>query len=246
MSKTHVLGTSIFDPVLAEIVYRWFCPKDGLILDPFAGGSVRGIVAGYLGYRYIGIELRENQVKANNVQYESIIPNAPVEWINGDSRHVDTLIDKDVDFVFSCPPYGNLEKYSDLQEDLSTLDYPVFIVEYRDIISKTLSKLKNNRFACFVVGDFRDKKGFYNNFVSDTIAAFQDCGTILYNEAVLITMLGSLPIRVTKQFQSSRKLGKTHQNVLIFYKGDAGKIHDIMGDVGIEQDLTSETPTKIS
>ena len=33
-------GTSIFDPVLCEIAYRWFCPAGGTVLDPFAGGSV--------------------------------------------------------------------------------------------------------------------------------------------------------------------------------------------------------------
>jgi len=32
-------GTSIFDPVLCEIAYRWFCPQGGTVLDPFAGGS---------------------------------------------------------------------------------------------------------------------------------------------------------------------------------------------------------------
>lgn len=42
-------GTSIFDPVLCELAYSWFCPLDGKVLDPFAGGSVRGIVAAYLG-----------------------------------------------------------------------------------------------------------------------------------------------------------------------------------------------------
>ncbi|MGB3315839.1 MAG: DNA methyltransferase, partial [Albidovulum sp.] len=41
-------GTSIFDPVLCEIAYRWFCPQGGTVLDPFAGGSVRGIVASQL------------------------------------------------------------------------------------------------------------------------------------------------------------------------------------------------------
>lgn len=38
-------GTSIFDPVLCEILINWFCPKGGKILDPFAGGSVRGLVS---------------------------------------------------------------------------------------------------------------------------------------------------------------------------------------------------------
>ena len=84
--------------------------------------------------------------------------------------------------------------------------------------------LADDRFACFVVGDIRDKKGFYRNFVSDTIAAFHSVGAFLYNDAILITAVGSLPIRVARAFQSNRKLGKTHQNVLVFYKGDPGAI----------------------
>lgn len=31
-------GTSVFDPVLCELAYRWFSPRGGLVLDPFAGG----------------------------------------------------------------------------------------------------------------------------------------------------------------------------------------------------------------
>src|SRR5690348_7500784 len=58
-------GTSIFDPVLCELSYRWFCPPGGKILDPFAGGSVRGIVASCLGFEYTGVELRAEQVAAN-------------------------------------------------------------------------------------------------------------------------------------------------------------------------------------
>ncbi|MGB3312861.1 MAG: DNA methyltransferase, partial [Albidovulum sp.] len=61
-------GTSIFDPVLCEIAYRWFCPQGGTVLDPFAGGSVRGIVASQLGRAYVGIELRAEQVAANQAQ----------------------------------------------------------------------------------------------------------------------------------------------------------------------------------
>ena len=44
-------GTSVFDPVLCEIAYRWFMPAGGTVIDPFAGGSVRGIVASKLGAR---------------------------------------------------------------------------------------------------------------------------------------------------------------------------------------------------
>jgi hypothetical protein len=58
-------GTSIFDPVLCEVAYRWFSPPHGLVVDPFAGGSVRGVVASILGRRYAGIELRPEQIAAN-------------------------------------------------------------------------------------------------------------------------------------------------------------------------------------
>jgi DNA modification methylase len=231
-------GTSIFDPVLCELVYRWFCPQNGTILDPFAGGSVRGIVANYLGYHYTGIELRKEQVEANTPQGQNLCPNNPPAWINGDSRNINILTkNKQFDLVFSCPPYGDLEVYSDLENDLSTLPYKEFIQDYRVIIANCIKQLKDDRFACFVVGDFRDKKGFYNNFVADTITAFHDGGMTLYNEGILVTSVGSLPIRVTKQFQSGRKLGKTHQNVLVFYKGDPKNIKDVFGDVYIDDSL---------
>ena len=86
------------------------------------------------------------------------------------------------------------------------------------------SLLKENRFACFVVGDVRDKKGFYHGFVPDTIRAFEDAGAKFYNEMVLVNVAGSLPIRAGRQFNGGRKIGKMHQNVLVFYKGDPKQI----------------------
>ena len=214
-------GTSIFDPVLCELAYRWFCPDKGLVLDPFAGGSVRGIVASHLGRQYIGIDLRSEQTAANKEQADRIAKDPMPVWITGDSRNVETLCpDVKADLVFSCPPYADLERYSDDPSDLSTMDYPSFIEAYRAIVKASCAMLKPNRFACFVVGDVRDRKGFYRGFVSDTRQAFEDCGLHLYNDAVLVTAVGSLPIRVGKQFSGGRKLGKTHQNVLVFYNGD--------------------------
>jgi len=423
-------GTSVFDPVLSELIYRWFCPLGGKILDPFAGGSVRGIVAGYLGFGYVGIELRPEQVDANERQLgildkpivkeastgnvritisskwanhlfnctpeyikkhcrgrccqgsdKILISLLPMEaeaqegdghktengllladpgtgkcphklpnglcavhgtalkpfgciaspftlnsgntliirnryammkchgqgkpayetfrasldlilgydkaesvckklaagsgdikveitretydsiryldgvkhafplssrqklpaWIIGDSYNVQELARGEYDLIFSCPPYYDLETYSDLPGELSALGtYEDFIKAYRHIVEASVAMLKPDRFACFVVGDIRDKTGFYRNFVSDTIAAFQAAGAMLYNEAILITAVGSLPVRVNSQFQAFRKLGKTHQNVLIFYKGDPKQIRGFgeveVGDIEVQND----------
>jgi DNA modification methylase len=211
--------TSIFDPALCECIYRWFCPEGGQVVDPFAGGSVRGIVAGMLGRRYWGCDLRQEQIDANNEQADDIMPDVRPVWVCGDSREtLDTA--PEADLVFSCPPYGNLERYSDNPMDLSTMEWHTFRAAYGRIILKSIKRLKKDRFACFVVGDFRDKRGFYRDFVSSTISLFRDCGAELYNEAILVTSVGSASMRVTKQFEAGRKFAKTHQNVLVFCKGD--------------------------
>lgn len=216
-------GTSIFDPVLTELCYRWFCPPGGLILDPFAGGSVRGIVASVLGYRYEGFELRAEQVAANRQQAADICPdNSPV-WHVGDSAVEIPAWGGQADFLFSCPPYGDLEVYSDIPEDLSAMPHEAFLTAYRTVIAAAVERLAPDSFAVFVVGDYRCKKGFYRNFVGETVAAFEVAGARFYNEAILVTAVGSLPIRITKQFQAARKLGKTHQNILGFCKGDPKK-----------------------
>jgi len=227
-------GGSIFDPVLCELAYSWFSPPGGTVLDPFAGGSVRGIVASRLGRQYIGVELREEQVQANRTQGDDLCPDLPPVWITGDSRNIDRLCaDVEADFVFSCPPYADLEVYSDDPKDLSTLKYDQFRPAYFEIIAKACGRLKQDRFACFVVGDVRDKKGNYYNFVGDTIEAFRAAGLHYYNEAILVTSVGSLPIRVGRQFASGRKLGKTHQNVLVFVKGDGAKATKACGVVEV-------------
>jgi DNA modification methylase/ParB-like chromosome segregation protein Spo0J len=441
-TENMAAGTSIFDPVLCELAYRWFSPPDGVVLDPFAGGSVRGIVAAKTGRQYIGIDLSAMQIAANEQQWQVIRTSGPMllgdmvpikvsaasarllfhgcdpayirdvcharccesstsptgtmitihpreeytiqerggvvidgllqprkgekkcpfktgenlcslhftsdkpfgciaspftlhasgdtlivrnrykmlvcynndpkhgvpmpaykafrasldlifgkdeaericthfdngggditaqvtrqnydmlrdndaikkghtlddmpvehdgsqptpQWIVGDSRNIDTLCaDIQADLIFTCPPYYDLEVYSDNEHDLSTaFSYDDFLLSYRAILKQAIAKLKDNRFVCLVVGDIRDKKGFYRNFVSDTITACQDAGARLYNEAILVTSVGSLPIRVGKQFSSGRKLGKTHQNVLVFCKGDPIQAVKDCGPVVVE------------
>ena len=210
--------TSIFDPALCEVIYHWFCPKNGSILDPFAGGSVRGIVANYLNFNYTGIELRQEQVDSNREQGLDILPitNQP-NWYVGDSNKILNRFNKKFDFIFSCPPYGDLEKYSDLEDDISNMNYNQFYNIYKSIINKSCNLLKDNGFACFVVGEYRDKKGDYVGFVPDTIKAFQECGMKYYNEGILLNTIASASMRANGNMKS-KKLVKVHQNILIFKK----------------------------
>ena len=229
--ETGLSGTSIFDPVLAELCYRWFCPPSGTVLDPFAGGSVRGIVAGRLGRHYTGIDLRQRQIQANRSQAATICKGGIMpRWISGDSTDIAQLAKGTrADLLFTCPPYGDLERYSDNSADLSNMDYPLFIETLGKILAASCKLLWDHRFAVLVVGEIRGPDGAYRNFVGDTVELMQAAGLAYHNEGVLITMIGSLPLRVRAQFESSRKLGKSHQNVLVFCKGDARRATAAIG-----------------
>ena len=232
--------TSIFDPALCETLYRWFCPEGGTILDPFAGGSVRGIVAGKLGFSYVGNDLRPEQIEANRKQAAELMAEGepmPV-WSCGDSQDIDELAKGvQADFVFSCPPYADLEVYSDDARDISNMDYPEFLKAYRNIIAKTCAMLKEDAFACFVVSEVRSKRGEYYGFVADTVKAFEDAGLRYYNECILATSLGSAVVRCGNAMTATRKLTRVHQNILVFVKGDERKAAKKIGTYEMPEDF---------
>ena len=213
-------GTSIFDPALCEVIYHWFCKDGGRILDPFCGGSVRGIVASYLGYDYLGVDIRPEQIESNYEQAKEILKDKrkTPDWICGDSNEViEPMEETDFDLVFSCPPYADLEVYSQLEGDISNMSYDEFLIAYRSIIKKSCDKLKSGGYAVFVVGEVRGKNGNYIGFVPDTIKAFTDCGMGYYNEAILLNPVASASMRANNTMKSG-KLVKIHQNVLLFKK----------------------------
>lgn len=217
-SKSNV---SVFDPVLTELCCTWFCPPKGNILDPFAGGSVRGIVATELGFQYTGIDLSERQILANRKQSDK--PN----WIVGDSNQI-LLEDKTkYDFVFTCPPYHDLEIYSDHKDDLSNMDYSDFLSKLEVIISESELHLKDNRFFGIVVSEIRDltttrnyKIGKYKNFVSNIIRMCERKGLDFYNDMILFNSQHQASRTASTYFNRNRKIASVHQNILIFVKGN--------------------------
>lgn len=214
-------GTSNFDPVFAEIVYTWFCPDGGKILDPFGGEQTKGVVAGELGLSYRAVEIRQDQIDVNRskvAQYKD------VEYVCGDSNNIDTLIkENDFDLCFTSPPYYDLEVYS--KEDLSSLgSYEEFMRQYKNIFQKCYDKLKEDSFLVLKVGEIRNKKtGIYRGFVPDNIRVMNEIGWKFYNEIILATSIGTASLRANLSMRT-RKIVKRHQNVLVFYKGNPSNI----------------------
>ena len=232
-------GVSLLDPVLAELAVKWFAPKKAgnKCFDPFAGDTVFGFVAAYLKNEFTGIELRAEQAALNNARVEGM----QAVYHNDDGQNVTQHVEAGTqDLLFSCPPYFDLEVYSDLPNDASNQSsYKDFLAILENAFIGSIECLKDNRFAVIVCGDVRDKAGAYYKFPDDLKNIFTRNGMILYNELVLVEPLGTLPQRVTR-FMQNRKIGKCHQNVLVFYKGDTAAIKKEFINLTEQADYGSE------
>jgi DNA modification methylase len=179
-----------------------------------------------------GIELRQEQAYLNQQRCDE--SKLPCVYYTDTSENMDDYIENEsIDLVFSCPPYADLEVYSDDPNDLSNMSHDDFFMVYKRILQKTYSKLKNNRFAVIVMGEVRNKKGQYIGTIPKTIEIMESAGYKYYNEIILVNSVGTLALRSGKQMQASRKVGKIHQNVLVFVKGDASVAADELGEIEI-------------
>jgi hypothetical protein len=212
---------SILDSVLAEIVNKWFGLRKCNTFDCFAGDTVFGYVSSYLGNQFTGIELRESQANFNNERTKGL--NAI--YICDDGRNVLNHIEENSqDLLFSCPPYFDLEVYSDLPNDASNQkEYKDFINILDTAFTNSIKCLKENRFAVIVCGDVRDKNGNYFRFPDDIKNIFEKNNMSLYNELILIQSVGNGALRANR-YMGSRKVVKMHEQVLVFYKGNTREI----------------------
>lgn len=239
--KGFKTGTSVFDPVLAELAYIWFCPKGGKVLDPFAGGPPRGLVAAQLGLEYVGVDLSREQVELNwatGKAYQERWGVKPPAWMCDDSLfRMDYQPDAFYDMLFTCPPYYDLEKYSEDERDLSAMSMDAFDEVYSQILIKACRKLKQDRFAVVVVGSVRDKRGGLRDLRAVTCDAMAEAGLRTHSEAVLINSIGTAAIRAGYTFPRTRLLVRNHQEVLVFIKGSPNAAAKLCGEVDVASAL---------
>ena len=219
-------SVSILDPVLCEVVLDWFGPKtDGpkYAFDAFAGDTVFGYVSSFLGYNFTGIELRPEQVEINNERTKDFT----AHYICDDGQNVANHLEPESqDIFFSCPPYFNLEVYSDDPKDASNQSYAGFIDILDHAFTGAVKCLKKDRFAVVVMSNVRDDDGAYHDICGDITRIFEKAGCVLWNEIILLNVAGTAPMRA-RNGMKNRKVCRVHQEVLVYYKGDTNNIKDL-------------------
>jgi DNA modification methylase len=218
--KSIYTGThSVFPAPLMEMIIVRYAGKVGnTILDAFAGGPPRGLVSAIMGYKYTGIEIRREQIRENETTLSSLkIKGA--SYVLGDGRHLDGVGQYDV--AITCPPYFNLEQYSDNKDDLSNhSSYNEFNASMWLCANAHYNHLKPGAFVCIIVGLFRDKKtGELIDFPAHTVENFREAGFIYWQHIILSKNFASAAVRASNAWLG-HKLVPRHENLLIFRKPD--------------------------
>ena len=215
----HGGGVSVLDPCLSELIIKWFTPAGSTgnkTFDPFAGDTVFGFVSAYCGNEFIGTELRKEQADENNERTK----NLNATYYCDDGQNIGKYVKPESqDLLFSCPPYFDLEKYSDDPRDASNQDYEGFIKIIDNAFTAGIKALKQNRFAVVVMSNVRANNGAYHDICGDITRIFQREGMILYNELVLVNSLAGASLRAERNMRN-RKATRCHQEVLVYKKGD--------------------------
>ena len=188
----------------------------GRILDAFAGGPPRGLVSAIMGYQYVGFEIRQSQIDENiKVLKELSIEGA--EYICGDGRYLQPSEALGLfDVSLTCPPYHDLEVYSDRPDDLSNLEtYEQFNFAMYSTALAHRQLMKPGAFVCIVVGNFRNKTGELVDFRAHTVENFKEVGFIFHQDVILCKNWGSAAIRSTNAWKG-KKLIPLHEHLLIF------------------------------
>lgn len=205
---------SEFKPDIAYRIYEYWSNKGDLVLDPFMGRATRGIIAGYMERKYIGFDVVKEYVDLCSLKFSKY---ENVKAILGDGCLLSDIKEESIDFIFTCPPYWNLEKYKSCKNQLSDIkNYKDFLYQINLFCQNSYKVLKDNKFIVVVIADFhKNNQMFY--FHNDMINKLLEAG-FRGHDIVINKVYSPFAVFASKQNKQRHWVGKIHEYILIFRK----------------------------
>ncbi len=147
--------------VVRNLILRY--SKEGdYLLDPMIGGGTTAIECKLLNRNLLALDINPEAIELTKkaLEFESEYnPNIKIKL--NDSRKLDMLQDKSIDFILNHPPYADIIKYSNKQiiEDLSNIhDLDKFCDEMEKVAKEFYRVLKDGKYCAVLIGDTRRNK----------------------------------------------------------------------------------------
>ena len=209
---------SIFDPMVCAWILNCFGPTSGVCFDPFAGGGTRAIMAAKKGLEYHGVELRKEEVLAVRQRCLKNEVAEQVRIVRGDARNsLQYMEPASADFIMTCPPYYNLERYGGGENDLSEMaTYEDFLRGMEEVIEACSQIIKPGCLAVWVVGLHRDAAGNILAMNHDITRLHKANGFDHREEIVLYGWNNGSLRRVGNFDKGEHRLVRVHEYALVF------------------------------
>jgi DNA modification methylase len=197
---------SPFPEEVARLCFELYLRDSKYIFDPFAGWGERGFYAREYGKKYRGFDISHEAIKyAAN---EFVVCNTLADSAEQQIPKFDGLI--------TCPPYWNLERYTDAGMD-SAPTWKSFLYEYWSIFERVYAAAKQGATFCIQVGDWRSENVYYD-LAHKTRSLFEELGATTIDD-VIVSRKNISKIKV--MLPQAKRLGytvKTHEYLLVFKK----------------------------
>lgn len=142
-----------------NLILRYSKP-DEWVLDQFLGSGTTLVEAKLLGRNAIGIDINEKSILMSkyNLNFDCDLNNRIIVKC-GDARNLYYLKDESIDLICTHPPYADIIKYSvDNKNDISLLDYNLFIKEMNSVVEESYRVLKSGKICAIMMGDIRKNR----------------------------------------------------------------------------------------
>ncbi len=216
---------------------KFFTKRGARVLDPFVGTGSTLVACAQCGRSGVGIELIPYWADIARSRVSSLRDLLTEQTvICGDARDIlPNMADETFDFVVTSPPYWSIlrkdndhkvraerkskglhTRYSDHEKDLGNIaSYGEFLRELGTVFQECRRVLKNRRYMCVIVSDFRHKSRFIA-YHADLARVIESVGCTLEGITILVQNNKNLyPYGIPYAFVSNIH----HQYVLVFRRG---------------------------
>lgn len=154
-----------FIPQIPNQLIRRYTKKDEVVFEPFAGSGTTLFECEELGRKYIGLDINpemiqyiqnnRDQMFSEDRTFIEQCDSTDVEAVSSAvGRGLKQLVEKDVQFVLIHPPYMDIVKFTENENDLSRInDINDFVQKFKTVCENSLAYLRKNRYFAIVIGD---------------------------------------------------------------------------------------------
>lgn len=154
-----------FIPQIPNQLIRRFTKENDIVLDVFLGSGTTLYECETLNRKFIGLDINQKMIDYVNGQmidesYKNkfYISNCDVTNTDQTREKIELSLEKlnssRVDFIIMHPPYMDIVKFTDHQNDLSKInDLNSFVKTFINVCNNTLPYLAKNKYFAIVIGD---------------------------------------------------------------------------------------------